>query len=145
MAHIRSAIKESVNPSLNSVVNVQWIADLKSECEHIKIICDQYNVQLILFSKHGSAACCNYGCGECVNNFPNTLDPNYERRTWRLIEDDKIIYKNILVIDDSGNLAGKFNFVIQEKSNSEYYLILNNVKYTMDLINLLGIDCRKFK
>ncbi len=86
----------------------------------------------------------NYGCA-CINpNFPKTLRPSNERRTWRLLEDESIIYSNILFIDLENNLTEKIKAIYLKESEG-FYLIKNNQLPTMDLFKKAEINVRNYK
>ena len=85
----------------------------------------------------------NYGCVTCTDEFPSTLAPASERRTWRLLEDEKKKYRTVLVIDAEKNRASES--VKRLEIDPSFYLIENNNKYTIDLLNSLGIWVRDYK
>jgi len=115
------------------------------ECSKLFTISKKENIELIVISNHWLYDVYNYGCPACIEQFPNTLRPSYERRTWRLIEEENRIYSTILVIDLNRKFDNEFNFVTKLNDTQGYYLIKNNQLSTILLLNKLSIDVRKFK
>ena len=139
------SINLNVSHEKNHIIGVIKTNDLFEQCNNIKSICDEYNVQLVIISNHWNYDFFNYACPSCDETFPKTLRPSYERRTWRLIEDEKTIYSNILIIDLNKDFSKQFNFVKQIKPHNEYFIIENNSLYTIDLLDTLEIEYRKYK
>lgn len=119
--------------------------DLKSKCELLQQISKENKVDLILISRHKYNIYYNYGCEACMTNFPKTLNPEVERRTWRLLEDDSKVYKTIIIIDSDRNLDREFNFIKKIDELDDFYLIHENVLTTSELIQKLNIPVRRFK
>jgi hypothetical protein len=127
------------------VVGIIEIPKLYEECNNLKVICNEYKIQLVIISNHWYYDFFNYGCPSCDVSFPNTLLPNYERRTWRLIEDEKTIYQNILIIDLTKDFTKQINIVKQIKTSMGYFIINNNRMPNIDLLDTLGLKYRKYK
>lgn len=142
---LKEVITERTKPSSDHVVSISKVHDLLSECSSIKKLCDRYKIQLVIISNHWNYDSYNYGCRACEENFPNTLRPVYERRTWRLLEDEKRVYENILIIDTDNDLSAANNKIIKAEGFPGFYVLQNNQKYTMDLLKDLGIKCRQYK
>lgn len=130
------------NMSKNHYIGVVENEKLLKDCKKISQIAKKYNVGLIIANSHFYIAN-NYACETCEENFPKTLLPYYERRTWRLINDSNTIYNNIIIIDLARNLNEKFNLNRIEEDAS-FYLIKNNTLKTMEFIKKYEIDCRGF-
>ena len=143
--NIDKAIEFNIDEKKKHVVGIIEIPKLYEECNNLKVICNEYKIQLVIISNHWYYDFFNYGCPSCDESFPNTLLPSYERRTWRLIEDEKTIYKNILIIDLTKDFTKQFNIVKQIKTSMGYFIINNNRMPTIDLLDTLGIKYRKYK
>ncbi len=134
----------NTGPAKKSIITVVETSGLLIECNNLKSICDDYKIQLVIISDHWGYDILNYGCPACFDSFPNTLRPVYERRTWRLIEDENKIYNQVLVIDYKKNLTEKLGLVKIADSDG-FYLLKNNQLRTINLIDSLQIECRKYK
>ena len=86
----------------------------------------------------------NYGCPACIEEFPKTLRPVYERRTWRLIEEVNIVNNNILIIEVNRKMNEEFDFVLPIENKEGFYLIKNNSLSTKELLDTLKIKIRKY-
>ena len=142
---LNDKIAANISPSKNHVVSVIEVKKLADECNYLKTICTDNKIQLIVISDHWFYDFYDYGCPSCMDSFPNTLRPSYERRTWRLLEDERKIYPTILIIDTKRNFACEFNFVKKVDHTENFYIIENNKLHTMDLLNLIHIEYRKYK
>ncbi len=142
---LNAKIETQVNPSKNHIVSVIEVSKLMYECNNLKNICTKYHIQLVIISNHWNYNFFNYGCPSCIDSFPKTLRPSYERRTWRLIEDEQYIYKSILIIDTDRNFTDEFDFIKKIENRNDLYMIKNNHKYTMDLLKSLDIPIREYK
>lgn len=80
-----------------------------------------------------------------MEEFPKTLRPEYERRTWRLIEDENKIYSNILIIDMGRSFDKEFENIIKVDGEQGFYIIKDNKLATMVLFNKLNITVRKYR
>ena len=139
------SIESNIYTNMNHVVTVEKISDFLEECENIKSISAKYNVNLIVISNHRDYDFINYGCPACMEGFPPTLRPVYERRTWRLIEDENKTYQNVLIIDSDRKLDEQYQGVMKIPEMNGLYLIRDNPLRTMELLDSLKIPVRKFK
>ena len=138
------AIERNLSPEKNHVNSVTEVQKILDDCKQIKSFCDRHKVQLILISSHWFQDFYNYGCSSCEENIPNTLRPKYDRRTWRLLEDEQKVYSTILVIETDKDISLEHDFV--KKTESPYfYIIENNKLQTMVLLRSLNMECRKYK
>ena len=128
----------------NNVVAVAETEFLINECNKISSLAKKYDVDLIIINNHWMYDFINYGCPACTERFPNTLRPDYERRTWRLIEERKIIHKNVFIIDFSRKLNLEFDFITAIASMQGFYVLKDNKITTIKLLKKLNIKLRKF-
>jgi hypothetical protein len=117
---------------------------LINECNKISSLAKKYDVDLIIINNYWMYDFINYGCPACTERFPNTLRPDYERRTWRLIEERKIIHKNVFIIDFSRKLNLEFDFITAIESMQGFYVLKDNKITTIKLLKKLNIKLRKF-
>ncbi|HRU34441.1 MAG TPA: hypothetical protein P5035_03495 [Bacteroidales bacterium] len=141
--YTKKEIKECMNRS-KSVIGVMNTKKLLSECEELSTISQKYNIDLMVISFHWNYDFYNYGCPACIEDFPKTLRPAYERRTWRLIEDENYVYENLMIIDLKRDLSNEFDFVSKIQEKSGFYLIKNNILPTKLLLDKLNITVRPY-
>ncbi len=142
---MNSVIERCISPGRNHIISVDNIQNIKNECYKINSIVKKHNVSLIIIYDHGYYDFIEYGCDCNVENFPETIRPEYERRTWRLIEESENIHSNIIIIDEHEKLLEK----IKQKgipilNYDGYYVITKNKMKSLKLITNLGIPIRKF-
>ena len=127
---------------LNPVVSLKT-SRLENDCSNLNTICKRHKIELVVFSQHFFEEPYAYGCG-CINSeFPKTLRPVYERRTWRMLEDDTTIYKTLLLFDLNRDFSKEFLGIKNIEKN--LYLIESNTLTTFNLLDSLKIPYRKFK
>ncbi|HAQ65922.1 MAG TPA: hypothetical protein DCR43_08750 [Bacteroidales bacterium] len=117
---------------------------LQKECSELQKISDNNNVNLIVIVNHYFYDVYDYGCPSCMQSFPKTIRPEYERRTWRLIEDENKVYTNILIIDLAREYDKEFDFINKVKEKQGMYLLKNNTLCTKLLYEKLSINVRKY-
>ena len=142
---LENSIIENTSRNKNHLIGISKVSSVLKECTSLSNLCKQNNVDLVIVINDYNYAFINYGCTTCEKEFPKTLLPIYERRTWRLIEDEKIIYHTILLLDNVNKLDEQFNFVEKVKDKQDKYLIKNNQFRTIELLNKMGIETRTFK
>lgn len=136
-------IDESLNKS--HIINVIETEKVYEECQQISDIALNYKIDLIVIDNHFFYDFYNYGCPACIPNFPKTLRPSFERRTWRLLEDENLVFSNILFIDLDRNLNNEFGFLSKIENKEGFYILKNNKQPTMHLLKMLNINVRKYK
>lgn len=130
--------------SKDHIIAVEKTDVIQNECKEIFDMALANDIDLIVISNHWYYDFYNYGCPACINDFPKTIRPSYERRTWRLQEDENAIYKNILIIDTDRNLDEEYDFIEKWNPKQGFYIIRNNTKPTMQLLNEINIQVRDF-
>ncbi|MES2514972.1 MAG: hypothetical protein V4580_12545 [Bacteroidota bacterium] len=142
---IEKTIQKNVDQKKNHVIAVSEVQKILSDCRYLTAISKKHKAQLLLISSHKNQDFYNFGCAACDEEFPNTLRPAYERRTWRLLEDEKKIYLTILIIDSERDLAAEFDFIKRADNSGYLFILANNKSYTMNLLRDLKIHCRVYK
>lgn len=138
--------KSTIEQNLNKyhVVTVLKTDLVYKKCSELAAISMENNIDLIVIVDHWFYDVYDYGCPACLKKFPKTLRPIYERRTWRLLEDENKVYTNILFVDLKTRLDKKFYFISCLNEKQGFYLLKNNKIPTMLLLKKLGIKVRKF-
>jgi hypothetical protein len=142
---LKASIIENTKQDKNHVVTIAKIDYILNECEGINEVCSANQVDLLVVVDHYLYDFINYGCPACEEDFPKTLFPRYERRTWRLLEDEANVYESILFVDLSTQLDQKFSFIEPIAKNQNLYLCKNNKLPTIELLNKMNISVRKYK
>lgn len=115
------------------------------ECAELNTYSKQNNVELIIIVNHWYNDIYNYACPSCLEDFPKTLRPKYERRIWRLLEDEFKVYSTILIVDLENNLSEQSESISVLNEKQGFYLLENNTLITINLLEKLNIKVRKFK
>jgi hypothetical protein len=139
-------IKRNTATPLDSVVPVAEIDYVREECQKLEALSRQFDIDLIILVNQWHFDLFNYACPAFHGDFPNTLRPAHERRTWRLIEDEKKVYPDILLIDVLREMDHKTipeNIILQKYQG--VYLIQNNTYPTRTLLQALGIGIRDYQ
>jgi hypothetical protein len=130
-------------PQIDCVLDVKKVADLENLCNSLNRITDSTKATLLIVRSNWFIS---YICPALLKKFPETLLPEYDRRTWRLLEEDTLIRKNILVLDDD---RGFWEKNLKEISNLMVinlpvgiYLLQNNTMKTKDVLKEFGIKQR---
>lgn len=129
----------------DSVVNVADIEVFLSDSHKLGQLCKEKNVELVVVNNHWFYDHFTYASPSIEENFPPTLRPAYERRTWRLKEEASNVANTILLIDRGRDIANDSTISIAPIPNFEgYFLITNNQTPTLALLKSLKIPIRKF-
>jgi hypothetical protein len=145
VVNLDAAIKINTGPKINHMVGIATVQQILDDCNKLKTICRDHCVELVIVSHHWSYDFFNYGCPACTDSFPNTLRPENERRTWRLVAAKRSIFRTILIIDVQRDFATEFKSIKKLPSPDGFYLVEYNTMYTMDLLDSLRIPYREFK
>jgi hypothetical protein len=135
---LEEKIIENTAPKSDHVIGIKKVEELKQNCEKLNNLAKEHNVDLIIIVNSYEHDFINYGCRICENDFPKTLRPSFERRTWRLEEDENKTYKTILILDF------KKKYKELEEIDYKTFLVKENKLKTMALLKQLNIECRKF-
>lgn len=141
-------IDEHVDYRKDHIVAMDKYAVVVRECRKLNYFAQKNKTNLVVIAESGFYDFYDFGCAVCLDSFPNTLRPDTERRTWRLIEDKDRVYPNVMIIDEYLHKAGNLQKLIgknihYEKVNGIYLLSGNTLK-TMELFKLLEIPVRNF-
>lgn len=145
---IKPAYNRVLAPGINHIVSVARPEVFRIKCEQVRDLARKCNITLVVEENDYFYDFINYGCATCFNDFPATLRPGYERRTWRMFEEEKKVHTNIMVIDFSFRLGNKLNKLdepgIRYFNIQGYYFILGNKMPTLQLLKTLSINIRSF-
>lgn len=139
-----TVFQENLDKRLNesTYILVRPVEDVLKKCQDLKKLAEKHHAELILITDFGYILH-NYACAACTDNFPNTLYPTFERRTWRLIDDKDKIYPSVLIIDSERKLEEKEGLLRLEE-DPRFFLIPHNITPTYDLMIELDIYPRGF-
>lgn len=138
---------EAISENLNKDTRIStWeVENLNGHCHKIDRIADRNNVELVILHSHWKKNLFNYGCPSLIRDFPKTLAPSFERRTWRLKGDKNTVYENILIVSVKKDYAKHYDFVQTLKNPFGFYLVKNNKTSTIELIRKMDMEVRDFK
>jgi hypothetical protein len=143
--NIENIVTANLKPNQNDVVIVSKIEPILLDCDRINKVCQEHKVDLFVIANHFYYDAYAHGCTACVSKFPKTLKPFYERRTWRLLEDENKVYETIMFIDMYNHIADGHNFIKKIPGTVDLYLVENNTLKTLKLLDTLNIKYRQFK
>jgi hypothetical protein len=143
-SNLKHKVEIETNTGINHMVSIRKVDELKEDCEKLKKLSIERNIDLIVIGFDWRSTLSTYGCASCVDNFPKTLFPAYERRTWRMVEDAKTIYKNILIVDEAKRIDTLLSNVENIEQKNNFYFIKNNQLKTFKLLDSLGLTYRPF-
>jgi hypothetical protein len=142
---LESTIAERVKPTDKEVVIVTKVEYILRDCRMLSEVCRAHHVDLFVVANHFYLDAYAQGCAACFSNFPKTLKPRYERRTWRLLEDENKVYKTVMFIDMNNRIAEGKTFIKKIPGTIDLYLVENNNLKTLKLLDTLGITYRQFR
>ena len=142
---LNDAIEESLKPSNDDKVAVATVNKFTNDCNHLKDICKANKIDLVVIVYHANCDFYDYGCTAIMSDFPKTIRPSYERRTWRFIEDENKVYKNILIIDIGRNASSNPGVLEMLPNETGMFVLRNNTKRTIDVFNQLPVPYRQYK
>ncbi|MGB1039767.1 MAG: hypothetical protein ACPGVD_02755 [Flavobacteriales bacterium] len=137
---LEESILDNVDFTRPHIVSVSSIPAIHSTCTELNQLSKKHGVELIIIRNYPNRETINYACVTCEMDFPKTLYPKYERRTWKMFEYDKITFSNILII---GEDEGAY-YPNAEEIKEHHYLIRNNKIKTFVLLDSLNVDYRRF-
>ena len=140
--NLNSSIESNLNK--DHVVVVAPNSIIEEGCRDINVYAKVHQIDLIIFLNYGNSQLFDYGCPACENDFPRTVYPIYERRTWRLIEDDNRIYNNVLIFDRGKEFDKQYSVVQKTEEFQKGYLIKSNTLTTKELYRKLNVKTRYF-
>ena len=145
VSQLNSVIDESLRPSNDDKVAVATVDKFEKECNHLQDICSAYKIDLVIIVNHPYCDFYDYGCTATMPDFPKTIRPSYERRTWRFIEDENVVYKNILFVDIGRNASSNPGVLEMIPNEIGMFVLKNNTRRTIDLFNQLPVPYRHYR
>lgn len=145
LSTLEDKIAKLIDNKVHNVVIVSAVKPILSECNRLMAICKNNKVDLFVIVNHFYSDAYTSGCKACEKDFPNTINVKYERRTWRLLEDENKIYKNVMLIDLENKIDTNLPFAKKIPDTYDLYLVKNNTLKTFKLLDTLKINYRAFK
>ena len=135
-------INDSMKGSKNSIVKIIGIHNLRKNCGEM-ISFGEGEVDLVMGISGGTPTQpVNYGCGCLLRDFPLTILPLYERRTWLMPQVMEKVYHKILIHGkDSAAWAGMkiSELAIKRWDEERGWMVVENKLKTEELILKSGI------
>ncbi len=145
---IKPAYTRVLAPGIDHYISIAKQEVFYIKCEQIRNFARKLNISLVVEENDYFYDFINYGCATCLKEFPATLRPACERRTWRLKEEQTTVHRNILIVDFGfrmGRELKKLDHTGVKYFNVQgFYFILGNKKPTLELLKILNIDVRPF-
>lgn len=139
---VRNAVKGK-----NSIVAIAKVNDLRNSCMEMLDFSD-YDLSFIIANSPGSSEqLISYGCPCLIDDFPPTLQPLFERRTWLLSPALINAYKRILIHGKDKKIWSRFHIgdleIVKSNMKIGWILIKNESdKRLTDLLVETGIRAR---
>ncbi len=137
-------VQQQIKTKDYTVVGTIQVGDLKTTCKNM-LQFGNNNIDLVVAnSANSSDQLITYGCGCLVNDFPPTLQPNYDRRTWLLPELLKGTYNKVLIHGEETKVWESLHsdgLNIIEENKEKHWMLIENTIPTKDL--LLETNIRK--
>ncbi len=135
-------LKHALRGSAYSVVQVIKVKDLHNICNDLQFFSEE-KIDLVLANSPDShEQVITYGCQCLINDFPTTIQPFYERRTWLMANTMDNTYGNILIHGKPAeiwdNIINKGLNIIKTDTAKGWVLINNNLR-TQDLLTNMNI------
>lgn len=125
---------------------VSEISELKNSCQKIQSVSKEFKVDLIVIGNEDHKQLFNYACPCLLDSFPQTIEPDRDRRTWVLQEEEGKVRTNILfvaVFEDLFAEQLKLNGeIINVSADPPMYLLKNNNLKTGELLRTLNLPMR---
>jgi hypothetical protein len=145
---IRPAFQRESILGQSSVVSIASSGVFTMKCEQVRTFARIQKVSLVIEKEDYFYDFINYGCPACYPDFPATLRPSHERRTWRLQEEMDKVHENIIVIDFSYQTGRELKKLRESGAwyfnINGFYFIKGNKMPTGQLLKTLSLDVRKF-
>lgn len=149
------SLKQITNKTDYGPVSIMSIEDLKLSCDEIKNMALERNVDLVAFVGNwdvsiSSLDIMNHACTIIVEKFPRTIINDWERRTWRRMEETNNLNSRVLVIGWDDRWHEKFGAGMSEKiaDSPRMYLLeteAQSIYTTFEELNIPYLDAQNTK
>ncbi|MCC6372159.1 MAG: hypothetical protein IT236_14240 [Bacteroidia bacterium] len=145
LGQLETSVQKNVEHTGREIVLVSKIEPILMDCERLASVCKIHKVDLFVVANHFYFDAYAHGCTSCMEEFPKTLNPRYERRTWRLLEDENKVYKTVMFIDMDNHIGDGQTIIKKIPETVDLYLVENNRLKTMELLDSLHVSYRVFR
>jgi hypothetical protein len=134
-------LHKDLKGSKYAVVMVIKVKDLKDQCERTRRFVSSKNALVVATSENGAEQVITYGCPCLVRNFPVTIQPVYERRTWvrKAIKDS--VFHSVLLYGRNPDIRKRIdlqNPKVIKQNKTEGLLLIENNQPTEELLHSFG-------
>lgn len=148
VALLPSVVDREVDPAREKNLHVMRLTDLMQRCAHVDQVARQANADLIVQGWLPTKHMMNYGCPCLITGFPETVQPELDRRTWKLRElqprmIDRILLDGFDADAFAGRLTGRIR-VTEVSTDASLLLITGPPLPTGALLDSLGLGMRRF-
>lgn len=97
--YTKKAVQKEVRSDIDHNVYVIKIDELKAKCELLNRRAKEINAELIvIYQSIPEKHLLNYACPCLLEDLPPIIEPELDRRTWKLKAIDNKVFKNILIV-----------------------------------------------
>tara|TARA_B110000114_G_C14991194_1_gene356659 strand:- start:91 stop:897 length:807 start_codon:yes stop_codon:yes gene_type:complete len=119
-----SLTSHALRGSKNSVVEVMKVDQLKQTCEKYLAFSQRRTTLIMAIEASSKEQIINYGCQCLLDDFPITIMPAYERRTWLMSEYDKTRFDTVALYGFK-KLPNNFSYNIIEYDSSMGLILID--------------------
>lgn len=139
-------IEVQVHPAKEKNLHVMALQEVKTRCAKIHVVAMEEKADLLVLGWLPTKHMMNYGCPCLIDGFPETVQPDLDRRTWKLKELERVTIDRILLdgfdaVAFADRLNGRIQ-VIEASSAPPLLLITGPSMGTGDLLDSLGLGMR---
>ncbi len=132
-------------PTIEKVGRLHWVSvdelgAIANSCERLLEASRSHDVSLIVFESDEDQLLA-YGCPCLLDSFPPTLFPWYERRTWRLKEEEQKVRSTVLFV---APLCDRDTFQTLPRPTADSYLLQGNREPSVALLRSLEYKVRPY-
>jgi len=146
---IKKSIVFHTDEKIRDRMQVISLKNLKDFVMHYKIIADRYHANdLIFVENYWQQDYLVYAGSTLMEDFPNTLNPHYDRRTWRMQEENTTVRKTFLLFSGSKTFFDTHKIPSGKLTQIDewgLYLVTDNTLTTIDFLRKTGFSVIPFK
>ncbi|MEO8760035.1 MAG: hypothetical protein ABI388_03025 [Bacteroidia bacterium] len=149
LAKFKKRIAFHTDKNIRDRMLIVSLKEMKESIEHFKAIAKQQHVTDIIFvENYWQQDFAVYAGSVLTDNYPNTLNPHYDRRYWRFQEEDTTIRKTFLLFCGNNSFFNTHKIPSGKLTQIDewgLYLVTENTLTTIDFLKKAGFNVIPFK
>ena len=143
----QAAVDRQVDPRIDTKVEMATVTVIEQHCMGIRRVAEENNADLLVINWGRYKHLINYGCPCLVADFPTTIEPALDRRTWHMRDLATQVFPNVLLtgMDELHflQLPHPTPKVDRVGSAPLLFLVRNNKMELRPLLDTLGLGMRE--